>query len=94
MNTRPPVLVVTLAASTVLVKVVSPVLLTANAPIALFKPVAPTAPVNVTAPVPAWIVKASAVAVLFFTLPAKLTALSVVVSTVARDTLSKKAFSP
>ena len=85
---------VTLVASTVLVKVVSPVLLTAKAPIALFTPVAPTAPVNVTAPVPALIVKASALAVLFFNVPAKLTALSVVFNTVARDTLSKKAFSP
>ncbi len=94
MTTRPPTLVATLAASTVLVKVVSPALFTANAPMALPAPVAPTAPVNVTAPVPLVTVRASAWGVLFFKAPANVTALLVVSSEVLRKLLSSNTSSP
>ena len=75
MAVLPPALVVTLAALTAALNVVTPVLLSVSAPSAVLPP---TMPVKVIAPLPVLTVSACAL----FTVLTKVTALSVVLSVV------------
>ena len=77
-NVSPPAFVTTLAAAT-LPKVVRPVLFTVRAPSAPLVASLPTAPPNVTAPVPVLTVRLRAVVSALSTVLANFTALFVVV---------------
>ena len=83
----PPAFVTRLAACTVLVNAVAPVLFTARAPRAPLVP-APTAPVNVTLPKPVETVRSLASLASLFTVLENSTALSVVESVMSASTVT------
>ena len=87
MDRVPPILVVTVVASTALVKVVAPVLLMVTAP---SLPASPTVSENITAPEPVFTCRDCGVSARkLFTLPLKLTLLLVVIKDVVCNTLAK-----